>query len=78
MLGELRQTFAWRTDNLTGWGDWAAHPGRSIDATWTGNILYFELEPVEDDYITVLALAAIAAGAAAVATVIAVRYRRKG
>lgn len=78
MLGELFQTYAWRTDNLTGWGDWAAHPGRSIDATWTGNILYFELEPAEDDYMTILALAAIAAATAAAATVVVVRYRRKG
>ena len=36
------QTYAWRTDTLDGWGDWAEDPGRSIDAYWGGNPFYFE------------------------------------
>jgi len=39
------QTYAWRTDTFTGWGDWAADPGRSIDNYWTGNPLWFDLMP---------------------------------
>ena len=39
------QTYAWRTDTFTGWGDWAADPGRSIDNYWTGNPLWFDLVP---------------------------------
>jgi len=38
------QTYAWRTDTFGGWGDWAENPGRSIDAHWSGNPLYFDLE----------------------------------
>jgi hypothetical protein len=38
------QTYAWRTDTFTGWGDWAANPGRSMDAFWGGNPLFFDLE----------------------------------
>jgi len=78
MLGELRQTYAWRTDNLTGWGDWEAHPGRSIDAMWTGNPLYFDLEPTNGDQtVVVLAAAAMLLAATAAVTVILVRHRRK-
>ncbi len=39
------QTYVWRTDTFTGWGDWATNPGRSIDACWGGNPLYFDLTP---------------------------------
>jgi len=42
------QTYAWRTDTLDGWGDWADDPGRSIDAYWGGNPFYFE--PLLNDY----------------------------
>lgn len=42
----VNQTYAWRTDMFSGWGDWAADPGRSIDASWTGNPLYFDLIPI--------------------------------
>lgn len=37
------QTYAWRTDTFSGWGDWSANPGRSIDAFWGGNPLYFDI-----------------------------------
>lgn len=39
------QTYAWRTDTFTGWGDWKNDPGRSMDAFWTGNPLFFDLVP---------------------------------
>jgi peptide/nickel transport system substrate-binding protein len=41
------QTYAWRTDNIEYWGDWAENPGMSIDAYWGGNPFYFEY--IEDD-----------------------------
>ncbi len=43
ILAYVNQTYAWRTDTFTGWGDWAADPGRSIDNYWTGNPLWFDL-----------------------------------
>jgi len=38
------QTYAWRNDTFTGWGDWEANPGRSMDNFWSGNPLFFDLE----------------------------------
>ncbi len=40
------QTYAWRTDTFEGWGDLAADPGRSMDAFWGGNPLFFDLKYV--------------------------------
>ncbi|OGS43480.1 MAG: hypothetical protein A3K76_07390 [Euryarchaeota archaeon RBG_13_57_23] len=37
---------AWRNDHYTGWGDWKAHPGRSLANFWSANPLFFDLEPV--------------------------------
>jgi hypothetical protein len=34
----------WRTDTFSNWGDWAADPGRSLDAYWGVNPLLFDLE----------------------------------
>jgi peptide/nickel transport system substrate-binding protein len=45
----LNQTYAWRTDTFTGWGDWEEEPGLSIDNFWTANELFFRLEPIGDD-----------------------------
>ncbi len=45
ILDYVYQTYAWRTDTFIGWGDWAAEPGRSIDASWGANPLYFDLAP---------------------------------
>lgn len=36
-------SWAWRTDTLTGWGDWIAHPFRQIDNIWGANPLFFDL-----------------------------------
>jgi peptide/nickel transport system substrate-binding protein len=46
ILANPNQTYAWRTDTFTGWGDWAADPGRSVDNYWTCNPLYFDLLPI--------------------------------
>jgi ABC-type transport system substrate-binding protein len=40
------QTYVWRTDGFTGWGNWSADPGRSMDAYWGANPLWFDLTPV--------------------------------
>ena len=39
--------YAWRADHFSGWGDWGAHPGRSISSFWTANDLYFDLVPLD-------------------------------
>ena len=51
VINYVDQTYAWRTDTFDGWGDWEAHPGRSVDNFWTANPLYFDLVPrdVEED-----------------------------
>lgn len=46
ILAYTNQTYVWRDDTFNNWGDWAADPGRSIDAYWTGNPLYFDLVPI--------------------------------
>lgn len=46
ILAYPTQTYAWRTDTFSGWGDWAADPGRSLDNYWTGNPLFFDLAPL--------------------------------
>jgi hypothetical protein len=47
ILAYVNDTFAWRTDTFTGWGDWASNPGRMMSAYWCGNQLYFDLVPIE-------------------------------
>jgi len=72
------QTYAWRTDTFTGWGDWEANPGRSVDHFWTGNPLYFDLVPtgVGDGGGPPLLLLAIGSGAVIAAVVVAVLLSR--
>jgi ABC-type transport system substrate-binding protein len=38
--------WAWRTDNLTGWGNWTAHPFRQPDAYWGANPLFLDLRTI--------------------------------
>jgi peptide/nickel transport system substrate-binding protein len=38
--------WAWRADHFSGWGDWAAHPGRQLSNFWSSNDLFFDLEPI--------------------------------
>ena len=43
VLAYPHQTYAWRTDTFSGWGDWSADRGRSLDACWTANPLLFDI-----------------------------------
>ena len=79
------QTYAWRNDTFTGWGDWDAHPGRTVDNFWMGNPLWFDLEPIGDDgptpppyWIYVLAAAAVVAAIVAVVMLSKKRAKTKG
>ncbi len=38
-------TWAYRTDRFVGWGDWAAHPYRQLNAFWTAPPLFLDLRP---------------------------------
>lgn len=74
------QTYAWRDDTFTGWGDWAADPGRSVDNFWMGNPLYFDLVPMitENPPPNWLLIGGVAAGiAVVVAAVVILRMRGK-
>jgi len=61
--------YAWREDHFSGWGDLAAHPGRSLSSFWTANDLWFDLVPLEHrgtdmTYVYVgVAIAIVAVGA---------------
>jgi peptide/nickel transport system substrate-binding protein len=68
---------AWRTDHFTGWGDWEAHPGRSLSNFWTANPLYFDLVPTGSHNIDLtMAYIGIGAGIAiVVAIVVFFRFR---
>jgi peptide/nickel transport system substrate-binding protein len=48
VLAYQYQRYAWRTDTFSGWGDWAADPGRSLDAYWGVNPLLFDLSSEDD------------------------------
>jgi len=78
-------TYAWRTDTFTGWGDWEAEPGMTLDHYWTAAPLYFELTPIIGDEIeepfdaTSAALVLGIIGAiAAMAVVLRRRGKKKG
>ena len=78
LLAYAFQTYAWRNDTFSGWGDWAANPGRSVDAFWTGNPLYFDLVPIGNGGDEGLPIIYVAVGAGiAVAAVAAVVYLMK-
>ena len=80
VINYVHQTYAWRTDTFTNWGDWEANPGRSIDNFWTGNPLYFDLVPAGDDEPVDIPWVAIAAGTGVVAAVVVatILLRRRG
>jgi len=71
------QTYAWRTDTFSGWGDWETDPGRSMDAFWTGNPLLFDLVPLtvtdgdDEPSIDIMVIAGVVAAIAAVVAVAA-------
>jgi len=69
--------YAWRTDTFSGWGDWGAHPGRSLSNFWTANPLYFELVPI-GTHKTDLTMVYVGLGiavAAVVAIILILRFR---
>jgi len=72
ILAYVYQTYAWRTDTFTGWGDWALDPGRSIDNFWMGNPIYFDLEPKVNPGPPQSNIWLIVAGVGAVAAIVAV------
>ena len=78
VINYVDQTYAWRTDTFKGWGDWEAHPGRSVDNFWTGNPLYFDLVPqeTEENEIPWLAIAAgVGVIAAAIIAIVFIKKR---
>jgi len=77
ILAYVYQTYAWRTDTFTGWGDWAADPGRSIDNYWTGNPLWFDLMPANAPVIPEFS-AVIVPVFGTVALVAAILFVRRG
>ena len=88
ILAYADQTYAWRDDNLVGWGDWANDPGRSADNFWMGNPLWFDLHqpditpPPPDDNktggLTTVQMLAIGGGVAAIIIVVAAVIMMKG
>ncbi|MCU0860286.1 MAG: ABC transporter substrate-binding protein, partial [Thermoplasmata archaeon] len=81
LLAYPYQTYIWRTDTFEGWGDWEANPGRSIDAFWTGNPLWFDLKPIGDGGgdvdIMMIAIGGGVAVAAVVAVVLGLKFLKK-
>jgi peptide/nickel transport system substrate-binding protein len=51
VLAYLDQTYALRTDTFAGWGNWSAHPGRSLDSFWSGNPILFDLTPLSFNHV---------------------------
>jgi len=92
ILAYADQTNAWRDDNIAGWGDWEADPGRSVDNFWMGNPLWFDLYPVNytppppppdgDDGggmdMTLLAIGGVVAAVVVIAIVYLVMKSKKG
>ena len=80
ILAYVDQTYAWRTDTFEGWGDWEAHPGRSVDNFWSGNPLYFDLKYIgeEAEPIPWLLIGASLAAVVAAAVAAVVLLKMKG
>ncbi len=86
LLAYAYQTYAWRDDTFEGWGDWEENPGRSLDAFWTGNPLFFDLKPVgitiddgdDGGGVDIMVIGAAVAGIAAVAVAAAILLKKKG
>jgi len=76
------QTYAWRTDTFTGWGNWETDPGRSFDHFWTANPLFYDLEyiaPPPDEPVPIwVVLAAVGAIVAVVVGLIFWKKKGKG
>lgn len=81
ILAYPHQTYVWRTDTFTGWGDWEEKPLMSFDHFWTGPQLMFYLVPLEpadrNPGPPVLLYVAAAAGAAVLVAAVALLMRKK-
>ncbi|MEM3049503.1 MAG: hypothetical protein QXT42_02130, partial [Thermoplasmata archaeon] len=87
ILAYVYQTYAWRTDRFDGWGDWGAHPGRTVDNFWMGNPLYFDLtykldqggqEEPENQWIYLAIGGAVAAAVVVAVVAIMLKGKKKG
>lgn len=88
ILAYVYQTYAWRTDRFDGWGDWGAHPGRTVDNFWMGNPLYFDLtykgddgtpnEEPENQWMYLAIGGAVAAAVVVAVVVIMLKGKKKG
>ncbi len=72
VLAYAHQTYAWRNDTFTGWGNWTTDPGRSLDNFWMGNPIWFDLEPITKTTHTTSTPWTLIAGGAIVAAVVVV------
>ncbi len=76
ILSYVHTGYAWRLDKFTGWGNWSAHPGLSLDNFWSANPLLFDLtfiggeQPAKQPKTIPLYYLAILAVAVSVAVVI--------
>jgi peptide/nickel transport system substrate-binding protein len=80
ILAYAYQTYAWRDDTFSGWGDWSVDPGRSVDNFWMGNPLFFDLVPLVRETNGppwMLIIAAVAAVGVVVAAVVLLKMRGK-
>ena len=82
ILAYAYQTYAWRDDTFSGWGDWANDPGRSVDNFWMGNPLFMDLVPLERDkdpipWAFILAGAGVAAAVVAALILLKMRGKKK-
>ena len=69
--------YAWRNDTFSGWGDWGAHPARSMSSYWSANDLYFDLVPLKREGGGITTYVLIGLGVAVAAAVIVVLMLRK-
>ena len=70
--------YAWRSDHFSGWGDWAAHPGRTLSSFWSANDLYFDLVPLEHGGQSMTLVWIGLAAVVVVAAIILLLLRRRG
>ena len=84
ILAYVDQTYAWRTDTFEGWGDWEAHPGRSVDNFWSGNPLYFDLKYIGGEAEPIpwlligISMAAVVGVVVAAVVLVTMRGKKKG
>ena len=79
ILAYVYQTYAWRTDTFQGYGDWNAHPARSIDNFWSGNPLWFNITrvppPPPPEFPWMLVIGGVVAAAVVVGVIVYFKMR---